>query len=92
MNKTIWKFDLEFLDMQPIKMPENAEILSVGEQDGKLKIWALVKPDNAKVTRDFEIFGTGHNVYCDMGIERKFMGTVQMKEHGLVWHIFERID
>ena len=92
MNKTIWKFDLEFLDMQPIKMPENAEILSVGEQDGKLKIWALVKPDNAKVKREFEIFGTGHNVYCDMGIERKFLGTVQMKEQGLVWHLFERID
>lgn len=92
MNKQVWKFDLQLVDMQPIKMPEDAEILSVQEQGGILRIWALVNPDNKKEVRDFEVFGTGHNIYYDMGVERKYIATVIEKDRPLVWHIFERIN
>ena len=39
--------------------------------------------------RYFEVFGTGHSIYYDMGIDRKYINTCQ-DSLGLVWHIFER--
>lgn len=92
MNKSIWKFDLEITGAQKIKMPGGAEILSIQEQGGTIRIWALVNPESQVVIRHFEIFGTGHNIYCDMGIDRKYLATVQERDRPLVWHIFERVD
>ena len=92
MNKSIWKYQLEITDSQTIKMPKGAEILSVQTQNQEVCLWALVVPNNEKEDRYIEIFGTGHNVYCDMGIDRKFIGTAQTLDGRLVWHIFERVS
>jgi hypothetical protein len=43
-DNTIWKFELEVTDLQEVVMPSGAEILSVGNQDGKLCLWAMVSP------------------------------------------------
>lgn len=91
MNKVIWKFQLEVQDKQFISLPEGAEILSVQTQDYIPCIWVLVNPNNPTEERCFEIFGTGHNIYCDMGIDRKFIGTFQMQSGKLVFHLFERL-
>jgi len=89
MDKTIWKFDLKLLDLQPIQMPVGAEILSVQSQCDELKLWAFVNPFNKTTIRYIEIYGTGHRI--DYKFKRNFIGTVQMEKHGLVWHVFERI-
>lgn len=90
MKKIIWKFDIDIVDKPVATMPEGSEILSAQSQDNDIKIWALVNPANKPVDRFFEIFGTGHPIHFDMGIERKFIATVQSR--GGVWHIFERLD
>lgn len=91
MKKTIWKFQLNPNDIIFIEMPKNAEILSVQNQKGIPCIWALVDPNAEKEERCFEIFGTGYTVLCDMGIDRKFIGTFQMYEADLVFHLFEKL-
>ena len=91
MEKTIWKFELETKDQNIIQMPKGAEILCIQEQYGKPCIWALVDPNEEKEVKTFEIFGTGHPVYCDMGISRIYKGTYQLNSGALVFHVFERI-
>lgn len=93
MNKTIWKFTLDLVDEQQVSLPKDAEILSVQVQNGNICLWALVDPEAEKETRYFEIFRTGHLIYCDMRIERKFIGTVQISyESKLVFHVFVRLN
>lgn len=77
--KTIWKYTLEITDIQHVDLPEGAEVLHVDNQNESLCMWALVDP-KAKPgpMRYFEIFGTGHPIKEDVGVSRKFLGTVIM--------------
>lgn len=92
MKKTIWKFEIETADLNTVNMPKGAEILTVQNQMGNPCIWALVDPAQETELRAFEVFGTGHEVYCDMGIDRKYIGTYQLHGGALVFHVFERLD
>lgn len=91
MEKRIYKYPITDPSKIAIEMPEDAEILTVQMQNGTPCIWALVNPDNKTKERYFEVFGTGHPVYCDMGIDRKYINTFQMNGN-LVFHLFERIN
>lgn len=91
MEKQVWKFELEIKDYQIIRLPKESEILTAQSQNGIPCIWALVKPNNSNEERFFELFGTGHNIHCDMGIDRKYIGTFQLLNGNLVYHLFERI-
>ena len=42
--------------------------------------------------RYFELFGTGHEIPSDMGVDRKYVGTYQYQRGEFVGHIFERIN
>ncbi len=90
MNKTIWKFELMIAPRQTIDIPVGAEILTVQTQDEKIVLWALVEPKNAKEKRFIDIFGTGHDF--DIMGNRKFLGTVQLKNGSLAFHVFENND
>lgn len=95
MNKQIWKYGIKKTDWQEIIMPAGAEILTVQWQNDEPCIWALVNPiEQRNETRIFEIFGTGQNLPHDMGVERKYINTIQLNEYQLplVFHIFERIN
>ena len=94
MKQAVWKFETPFEDKFSLQMPKGSEILSV-QQDQKTMIpciWALVYPENEKEERFFELFGTGHPIHNDMGIERKFVGTYQYQRGEFVGHIFERVS
>lgn len=91
MKQQIWKFPVE-PQKAKFEMPKGAEILTVQTQNETPCIWALVNPENEKETRYFEIFGTGHNVPVDMGIERKYINTFQLEGGRLVFHLFERLN
>jgi hypothetical protein len=84
----IWKYELEVTDVQTIHFPPGAQILSVGEQRGKLVLWAMV--DSEAVPSDlrvFEVLGTGNPVPQQNYHIRKFLGTVQISH--FVRHVFE---
>lgn len=91
MKKQIWKFPLN-PGATIVKMPYKAEVLTVQTQGETVCLWALVNPVNDTENRQFEVYGTGHNIHYDMGTERKYIGTIQMQEGALIFHVFERIN
>ncbi len=98
MSKTIWKYstiEYGFDKKFSIVMPFGAEILTIqtDEKNNHPTIWAMVDPEEKeKEERYFELFGTGHEIPEDMGIERKYIGTYQYQRGAFVGHIFERIN
>ena len=94
MYKTIFKYKLDFNKegKETLELPVDSEILSCELQDDEIRIWALIDPREEKTElRFFEIFATGHEIGCDMGISRKFINTLLFR-NGLVFHLFERIS
>jgi hypothetical protein len=87
--KTIWKYTIDHKDSQDIRMPKGAFILTAQNQNNQLFLWAEVNPKATKETRVIEIFGTGTPIEEDMGVERKYIATVQ--EDVFVWHVYERL-
>ena len=90
MKKRIFKYPIRIEDIQSIKLPIGAEILCVQTQNNEPFIWALVDPstDADMMSHTFELFGTGHEVTYDMGIESKYIGTFQLHGGDLIFHLF----
>lgn len=85
--KTIWKFTLRVADSQALLMPLGARVLSVQTQFDRPQLWVLL--DDTETThenRTFAICGTGHPAPADTS---RFIGTFQLKEGALVFHVFE---
>lgn len=89
--KTIHKYPVEILDRSIIEMPVGAEILSVHTQGGKPMVWAIVDSEANVEQRYMELFGTGHPIPVDIGIDRKFIGTFLIGNDSHVFHLFERL-
>jgi len=87
--KTIWKFTLDAGRTRQY-MPKGSVVLSVNSQRDDICIWAEVDDKEKVEERVFEVFGTGHPIHVDMGIERKFIGTVLLDNGALVFHVYER--
>jgi len=93
MKKTIYKYLLSVTDLQEVSLPIGAEILTIQTQGETACMWALVDPNEMqKEIRYIEIFGTGHRINCDMGVDRKYISTFQMIDGRLVFHAFERTN
>lgn len=88
MKKSIWKFQLETVDGQTLKMPKGANIFTVQTQNEIPCLWALVDPDADKEERIIEIFGTGHPINDE--IDRIYIGTYQLMKGSFIGHVFER--
>lgn len=82
--KTIHKYRLKIVDYQSIETHIGAEIISVGEQDGNLCVWAMVDTKKPSVEKKIWVIGTGN--YCAPSVEG-FVGTVAIGPH--VWHVFQ---
>lgn len=83
---TIWRFPFEITDSFTISMPGHAQVLDVQLQRGQPTLWALVDQGAELRERRFAIHGTGRPIE---GWPGKFVGTFQMLEGALVWHLFE---
>lgn len=81
---TVYKHTLHLDDTVEVVMPQGTELLSVGEQNGMLCLWARVDTRKPKVNRMFRIAGTGHPAPTG-----NFVGTVMMHGGALVWHVFD---
>lgn len=85
---TIWKLQFKIADTQEIELPAGARILCVQIQHGIPCLWALVNPDNERITRTLYVRGTGHP--CGEEIERStYIGTIQLYTGSLIFHVFE---
>lgn len=84
MNETIYKYELEIIDKQTLQLPDNSTILSIGNQQGTLCLWALVNPQSPLVRRHIRIVGTGHPLST---LNLTYLGTVVMNL--FVGHVFE---
>jgi hypothetical protein len=91
MEKQIWKYKLKNTELQNITMPRYSRILCVQSQKGIPCIWALVDINEKNTeTRNIEIFGTGQAIpYTDPGVSRQYLGTFQIYDGDLVFHVFE---
>lgn len=86
---TIWKYSLAVLDHQVIRMPRGAMVLTVQAQNGEGCLWALVDVDEPMVDRIFAVFGTGHFLRKAEWEKLHYIGTYQMLDGVLIWHVFE---
>ncbi len=87
--KTIWKFTLLPQSQIELQIPEGFEALSVQTQNGVPQLWCLVDPEAEPHWAVFYIYGTGHDVTARGPI--KFIGTFQLPDEGLVFHVFQAV-
>jgi hypothetical protein len=85
--RVVYKYPLEIVDEQHVKMPMGAQLLSVQDQNGDLCLWALVDTTAALTQRKIRIAGTGHAVATPG--PGAFIGTVQQMKGAVVWHVFD---
>jgi hypothetical protein len=84
----VFKYEIVAEDSPTVQLPVGAEILSVGQQNNKMFLWALVDTDEKVMEQhEFRVAGTGHEIK-DAGF-MDFIGTVQMYDGALVFHVFE---
>ena len=86
MDKRIWKYEIPIEDKVIIHLPLDSKVLFVGVQDGTIYLWVLHDLDRPKAPRIFIVVGTGHKFPSGYFTH---IGTVQIKNVGLVFHIFE---
>jgi len=85
----IYKYAVPIQDESRIGMPRGSRLLSVQTQHGAPQLWAMVDTDATIVPRGFALCGTGHDatwVYVRGGV---YVGTFQMRDGGLVFHLFD---
>jgi DNA-directed RNA polymerase subunit RPC12/RpoP len=85
-ERKIYKFSFSMEDEFKISMPEGSEVLTVQIQGGVPRIWAIVDTDVPLTARRFCMRRTGH---AFKGNEGKYIGTFQLNEGTMVFHLFE---
>lgn len=85
--RTVWKYTLENVNIQKIKMPRTADILHVAVQAGVPCLWAEVTPDTPEEERTILILGTGHVI--PPWTTRRYIGTFQLQDGVLIFHVYE---
>lgn len=90
--QTIWEFPLKVTDEQTVSMPKGATVLSVGNQNEQVCIWAMAKyPTTEYEQRQFVIIGKGNPFHGDY-LTLAFIGMAMQCGGAMVWHVFERIE
>ena len=86
--RTTWKFPLGIEDQQTVMMPKDAYVLpSAQTQFARITVWAVVDAKAPLEARQFRIAGTGPPL-DDIDPSWKFLGTVQMLDGELIFHVF----
>lgn len=86
--KSVYKYPVISDDYFQVDMPYGAAILSVQVQQGTPYMWALVdNKEELTITRKFRLAGTGHAINSNENFT--FIGTFQLYDGELVFHLFE---
>lgn len=83
--ETIFKYELEVVGEQFIKMPVGAKFLHMAEQRHKIAMWWVVDTEVKQADKLFVLYGTGATVFTR---DLTHLGTVLMYDGACVWHIF----
>ena len=92
MANVIYKYGVPLADNSLVAMPDGADILGVGIQEGdRIVVWASVDPDAPAVSRTFFVRGTGHEI---PSVDAQYLGTVRQIGGGFghpvfYWHVFD---
>lgn len=88
--RTIWKYEVQPTDRFSHEIPRGFMFLDVQMQQGRPQLWALVDTEKPMERVDFALVGTG-NSYPDAD-EGEFwhVGSFQLHEGALVFHLFYR--
>lgn len=91
--KKIFKYEVLIRDHFNISMPKGAKILTVQAQHKVPQLWALIDPDEEETLRNFRLAGTGHDIPADLHREGeyKYIGSFQLFNGDLIYHLFELI-
>lgn len=84
---SIHKYKLAATAEQILEMPPGARLLSVGEADGRLCLWALVENGPSTDRRRIIMHGPASPVKPET-MARPHLGTVVLRS-GFVWHVFD---
>lgn len=91
MEKQIWKYRVDIGNFT-LDIPRDARILTVQTQREQPCIWVLVDTSaKIKETRFFSLYGTGHPVISEKDEKLEYIGTFQLADGSLVFHLFERL-
>ena len=88
--KKIFRYPLQIIDEQVIKIPCGGKILSVKEKDNELSLWVLVETDNLNLPINTKITIVGTGWPADHIDDHIFIDTVITHMGQMVWHVFER--
>ena len=86
---TIHKFTLSPEELNEIRLPADAEILTVQNQRNKICMWVKLDKSSQRVVRKFSVLGTGWDIVSKYKL--KYIGTVQLEDGLLVFHVFELV-
>ena len=87
MAVIIHKYKLAVADEQFVAMPIEAKILSAQVQHGEICLWVLCDDQQKQLSRRIYMLGTGHDA-SDVAL-RPFIGTVQLQDGALIFHLFD---
>jgi hypothetical protein len=87
MPRVIYKYPFEVTDTFELELHEGHEILCIQTQGDQPCMWVLCNPEKPKMQYVFDCIGTGHPI-ADNAV-RHYVGTFQMYEGKLVFHIFK---
>src|SRR5208337_2266069 len=86
--KTIYKYPLRCgVGLSQVQLPQGTSILSVQCQGHHPYFWALVDTDKPTAIRSISVVGTGWE--CPELTADKFIGTFQLEDGALIFHMFD---
>lgn len=88
--KTIYKYPLEILNEQVVKLPWRYEVLCVMNQKEQIVLYAEVDTSERDIPVHVYIFGTGHDMHR-LPPNAHYIGSVQTNGGNLVWHVYGTI-
>ena len=90
MSKKIWKYPLNVVDEQIVRLPKGAILMTVVSQYDNVCMYALVDPDEKDYEpRTIRLYGTGHELDEREHVIHRFLGSCITMGGSLVWHVFE---
>jgi len=86
MHRTIWKFPIDIVDQQTIKVPAGSHIIHAGlDADDQPCVWAEVYPSAERISHTIFVRGTGQSLSFSGHNARHYGSFVQDR---FVWHVY----
>ena len=87
MSDAIHKYPLQVTDEQMVSLPAGCRLLCVQVQHGCPCVWAWVDPqEERRVNVRFVTIGTGNPIPANIPV--RYLGTYQLHDGALVFHLF----